>query len=107
MDICEVKQLLEGLDEDFTQFKRANTDRIDELEATLDGMDVVVSNATRPENRPYHTLFTDSGQKAFVVGRDQNLADIPDLQAKTEISLDRWVNALIFGSDCEDQAALE
>lgn len=78
--------------------------RLEEIEALQQAGGIIGNARDKPK---YRTLFTHSGQKAFVCSKGEKLADIPELQAKTELSLGRWLNALLFGSDCGDREARE
>jgi len=93
-----------GFEEKQCKTLDAVVERIEILEVLGNAPRKSIENAV-PET--HRTLYSKSGQPAYVVGKGQNLAAIPELQSKSEISLDRWCNALIFGADCGDQDALE
>ena len=114
MDLHDIKELFDDINVSWQSFREADAsekddlrDRLDRLEGQLDTFSLMRPAPRGDKSAQYRVLYTDSGQQAFVVGKGQHLADIPELHQKTDISLDRWVNALVFGSDCEDREAIE
>lgn len=85
----------------------AANNRIEELEARGDR-----PGRTNPEglatvgDRGYTVMHTATGPQ-YIVSGAQRLSNVPGLQKKAPISLDRWAAALVLGNACGDKEALE
>lgn len=113
MDESVIDGAVSRIETALTNMQEKQSERLDSVQDRLEQIEALnyvgggAINKAQNARRPYRTLFTQSGQKAFAVGKGELLADIPDLQVKTEISVDRWINALMFGADCGDKQAAE
>lgn len=116
-DFTKITEAVERQTKAFDVFIKSNDDRFDSIEARLGEMqgrieesEAKASAPARPASaRPqteHKVVPCAGGENAYAVTGKGRLSDIPELQHKTDISLDRWARALVFGDSCEDKEAL-
>ena len=82
-------------------------DRVDQVEASLDGLGPRATGKASGQQPLYREIFTGEGERAYELTSKQQFADVPDLAGKSEVSLERVLGAMALGSDCGDKEAVE
>jgi hypothetical protein len=112
MSTSPIVEAVNDIGRAFESFKKSQDTRLVEMQ---DRLEQIEAGKDRPKGtgaaprivHPYREIVTAGGEKAFEVSAKQRFSDVPDLAAKSEVSLARVLGALALGKNCGDPEALE
>jgi len=113
----ELMKTLNGISESFEKFRERNDARMELITKRLDAADEAREQAEALLDRPHasgsklaagiRAIKTSNGT-AYEIPSNLRLADVPALRQKqSEISLQRWLGAVVAGERSADREALE